>query len=113
GGKLIEEAGVRGGVAATGETLVTLPQDPTFYLANPAQFTADIAANSSFTPAGDGSFSQNVQRLGLYAEDSWRVLPELTVTYGIRYDTTFCPFDAAGPGPARKPFPPALHPPPS
>jgi hypothetical protein len=47
-------------------------------------------------PAGDGSFSQNVQRLGLYAEDSWRVTPKLTLNYGLRYDTTFGLFIASG-----------------
>ena len=50
----------------------------------------------SSTPAGNGSFSQNVQRLGLYAEDSWRVTPRLTVNYGLRYDTTFGLFTASG-----------------
>ena len=48
------------------------------------------------TPAGNGSFTQNVQRLGLYAEDSWRVTPRLTVNYGLRYDTTFGLFTASG-----------------
>ncbi len=45
--------------------------------------------NCTFTPAGDGSFSQNVQRLGLYAEDSWRVSHHLTVNYGLRYQNTW------------------------
>ena len=40
------------------------------------------------TPAANGSFSQNVQRLGFYGEDSWRVAPHLIVNYGLRYDTT-------------------------
>ena len=48
------------------------------------------------TPAGNGSFSQNVQRLGFYANDSWRVTPTLTVNYGLRYDTTFGLFQASG-----------------
>ena len=61
--------------------------------------------NSAFTPAGDGSFSQNVQRLGLYAEDSWRVTPRLTVNYGLRYDTTFGLFDASGRSQAQNPYP--------
>jgi len=68
GVNFIHEPVLSGALAATAETFVTLPENPTFYLANPAQFTADIAANSAFSPAGDGSFSQNVQRLGLYLE---------------------------------------------
>ena len=47
-------------------------------------------------PAGNGSFSQNVQRLGFYGHDSWRVTPTLTVNYGLRYDTTFGLFHASG-----------------
>ena len=50
----------------------------------------------SLPPAGDGSFSQNVQRLGFYAEDSWRVNSGLTMNYGLRYDTTFGLFIASG-----------------
>ncbi len=47
-------------------------------------------------PAGDGSFSQNVQRLGFYVEDSWRINAGLTINYGLRYDTTFGLFIASG-----------------
>jgi hypothetical protein len=104
GVNFIHEPVLSGALAATAETLVTLSQDPTFYLANPAQFTADVAANSAFTPAGDGSFSQNVQRFGLYAEDSWRVTLRLTVNYGLRYDTTFGLFNASGRSQSQNPF---------
>jgi hypothetical protein len=100
----IHEPVLSGALAATAETLVTLPEDPTFYLANPSQFTADIAAGSVFTPAGDGSFSQNVQRLGLYAQDSWRVTRRLTVNYGLRYETTFGLFTASGRSQSQNPF---------
>jgi Carboxypeptidase regulatory-like domain/TonB dependent receptor len=104
GVNFIHEPVLSGALAATSETLVTLPEDPTFYLANPAQFTADIATDSTSTPAGDGSFSQNVQRLGLYAEDSWRVTSRLTANYGLRYDTTFGLFDASGRSQAQNPY---------
>jgi hypothetical protein len=104
GVNFIHEPVLSGALADTAETLVTLPQDPTFYLANPAQFTADVAANSTFTPAGDGSFSQNVQRFGLYAEDSWRATSRLTVNYGLRYDTTFGLFNASGRSQSQNPF---------
>jgi hypothetical protein len=96
GVNFIHEPVLSGALTATKETLVTFPQDPAYYLANPAQFPIDYAVGSSFTPAGDGSFSQNVQRLGLYAEDSWRVTSRLTVNYGLRYDTTFGLFIASG-----------------
>ena len=48
------------------------------------------------TPAGYGGFNQNVQRLGIYAMDQWRVTPQLTINYGLRYDTTFGLFQASG-----------------
>ena len=106
----IHEPVLSGALAATAETLVSLPEDPTFYLANPSQFTADIAANKAFTPAGDGSFSQNVQRLGVYAEDSWRITPRLTLNYGLRYDTTFGLFNASGRSQSQNPYLLALDP---
>jgi Carboxypeptidase regulatory-like domain/TonB dependent receptor len=96
GVNFIHEPVLSGALTANAETLVTFPQDPTYYLANPAQFPIDYAAGSVFTPAGDGSFSQNVQRLGLYAEDSWRARSGLTINYGLRYDTTFGLFIASG-----------------
>jgi Carboxypeptidase regulatory-like domain/TonB dependent receptor len=110
GVNFIHEPVLSGALTATPETLVTLPEDPTFYLANPAQFTADIAAGSTFTPAGDGSFSQNVQRLGLYAEDSWRLTQRLTINYGLRYDTTFGLFTASGRSQAENPYLVSLDP---
>jgi hypothetical protein len=110
GVNFIHEPVLSGALAATSETLVTLPEDPTFYVANPAQFTADIATDSASTSAGDGSFSQNVQRLGLYAEDSWRVTSRLTANYGLRYDTTFGLFEASGRSQAQNPYLLALNP---
>ncbi len=96
GMNFIHEPVLSGALTANPETFVTFPQDPTYYLTNQAQFSVDYAAGSVATPASDGSFSQNVQRLGLYAEDSWHVTPSLTVNYGLRYDTTFGLFIASG-----------------
>jgi hypothetical protein len=96
GVNFIHEPVLSGALTANAETLVTFPQDPLYYLANPAQFTTDYQSGAVFTPATDGSFSQNVQRLGLYAEDSWRATSSLTVNYGLRYDTTFGLFIASG-----------------
>ncbi len=45
-------------------------------------------ANITDVGAGGGRFAQSVQRLGGYIEDSWRIRPNLTVNYGLRYDTT-------------------------
>ncbi|HEV2380105.1 MAG TPA: carboxypeptidase-like regulatory domain-containing protein [Terriglobia bacterium] len=100
----IHEPVLSGALSGTAENLTVFTMDPTFYLANPAQFSADLNCGASAlsgttctpTPASNGSFSQNVQRLGLYAENGWRETPQLTINYGVRYDTTFGLFEASG-----------------
>ena len=98
GVNFIHEPVLSGAFPGNQETLYTFPQDPTYYLANPGQFAADYAAGASTAPASDGSFSQNVQRLGLYAQDSWRVSRHFTVNYGLRWQTTFGLFTGSGHG---------------
>jgi hypothetical protein len=113
----IHEPVMSGALTSNAETLVSFVLDPTAYAANPQQFSTDLTAclptpspnvtpgtTCTSTPAGDGGFSQNVQRLGLYAEDSWRVTRSLTLNYGLRYDTTFGLFDASGRSQAQNPF---------
>ena len=92
----IHEPVLSGAFPGNQETLYSFPNDPTFYLTDPAQFTADYLAGAATIPAGDGSFSQSVQRLALYAEDSWRVTPHLTVNYGLRWQTTYGLFTGSG-----------------
>jgi TonB dependent receptor len=80
--------------------------DPTYYAANPGvfgvftpqctNFTASDGSTCSYTPAGNGAFSQNVQRLAFYGEDSWRVTQRLTFNYGLRYQTTWGLFTGEG-----------------
>ncbi len=96
GVNFIHEPVLGGAFPGNAETLYTFPQDPSYYAANPAQFSVDYAAGAASTPASDGSFSQNVQRLALYAQDSWRVTPHLTFNYGLRYQSTFGLFTASG-----------------
>jgi hypothetical protein len=108
GVNFIHEPVLGGAFPGNQETLVTFPQDPTEYLSNPAQFSADLAAGAVTTPAADGSFSQNVQRLALYAEDSWRVSSHLTLNYGLRWQTTFGLFTASGRSQAENPSLPLL-----
>ena len=101
----IHEPVLSGAFPGQAETLYVLTENPTFYLTNPGQLTAELNCLPPFdgtncqttaTPAGNGNFSQNVQRLGLYVMDSWRMTPQVTVNYGLRYDTTFGLFQASG-----------------
>jgi hypothetical protein len=96
GVNFIHEPVLAGAFPGNQETLYSFPNDPTFYLANPEQFPIDYVNGASTTPANDGSFYQRVQRLGLYAQDSWRLSRHLTLNYGLRWQTTFGLFTASG-----------------
>ncbi|MGH9432508.1 MAG: carboxypeptidase regulatory-like domain-containing protein [Terriglobia bacterium] len=100
----IHEPVLSGALPGSAEDLTVFPLDPANYLADPQQFSVDRVCGPTATPGAtcmstspsDGSFSQDVQRLGVYAEDSWRAIPGLTINYGLRYDTTFGLFTASG-----------------
>jgi hypothetical protein len=104
GVQFIHEPVLSGALPGSAENLSVFPLDPTDYLGNPAQFTADLTcapnatpgASCTSTPASNGSFSQNVQRLGLWVQDDWHVTSRFVVNYGLRYDTTFGLFLASG-----------------
>ncbi len=96
GVNFIHEPVLSGAFPGNQETLYSFPEDPTFYLTNPGQFPIDYAAGASTTHESDGHFSQNVQRLALYAQDSWRVSRHLTFNYGLRWQSTFGLFTASG-----------------
>ncbi|WP_433982898.1 TonB-dependent receptor [Tunturiibacter empetritectus] len=95
GVNFIHEPVLGGAFPNSTETLFQLPQNPTYYLSNPSQFSTDLLAGATTSNLG-GSFSQNVQRLALYAQDSWRVSPSLTFNYGLRYSTSFGLFNGSG-----------------
>ncbi|MGB0046840.1 MAG: hypothetical protein WBP70_05225, partial [Terriglobales bacterium] len=109
----IHEPVLSGAFASTAETLAQYVNDPTYYIQNPGvfgtftpqciNFTTSDGSTCTYTPGGNGNFSQNVQRLAFYAEDSWRVSHHLTVNYGLRYQTTFGLFNASGQSQAANP----------
>jgi hypothetical protein len=97
GVNFIHEPVLGGAFPGNQETLYAFPQDPIFYLSQPpGVFTADRAAGATSTLASDGRFLQNIQRLALYAQDSWRISRHFTLNYGLRYQTTFGLFIASG-----------------
>jgi hypothetical protein len=101
---LIHEPVMSGALSGAAENLTVFPMDPAGYLSDPQQFAVDLACGATATagttcvntPAANGSFSQNLQRVGFYAQDSWRVTPHVDVNYGVRYDTSFGLFMASG-----------------
>lgn len=98
GVNFIHEPVLSGAFPGNTETLFQLPNDPTYYLQNQdtlAQFTTDRLAGESTSNLG-GGFAQNVQRVAFYGEDSWRATQNLTVNYGLRYNTTFGLLTASG-----------------
>ena len=93
----IHEPVLSGRISDNPETLFTLPNDPSFYVANPGALAVDLSDPANVTESGgNGRFAQNVQRLGFYAQDSWRIRPNFTLNYGLRYDTTFGLFNSNG-----------------
>jgi len=95
GVNFIHEPVLGGAFPSNTETLYQLPENPVYYLANPTQFTADLANGTSTSNLG-GPFSQNIQRLALYAQDSLHLSRQLTVNYGFRYSTTYGLFTGSG-----------------
>ena len=94
GANFIHEPVLGGAFPNTSETLYTLPENPTFYIGDQAQFLTDRAAGASSSGIDGGGFAQDVQRLAFYAQDSWHVR-DLTLNYGLHYSTTFGLFHAS------------------
>ena len=102
----IHEPVLSGAFAGTAETLAQYVNNPTYYTQNPGSFgtftpgcvnfNPSDGSTCTYTPASNGSFSQNVQRLALYAEDSWRIKPNFTFNYGLRWQSTWGLFEASG-----------------
>jgi hypothetical protein len=102
GVNLMHEPVLGGTFPSNTETLYQFPQNPDYYVSNPSQFKADLAAGVSTSNLG-GGFAQNVQRLAFYAEDSWRLAHGLTLNYGARWSGTFGLLDGSGRSQAANP----------
>jgi len=98
GVNFIHEPVLGGAFPGNDETLYQFTQNPDYYTASAehlSHFTSDMQAGASTTNLG-GGFSQRVERLALYAQDSFRVSKNLTVNYGLRYSATFGLLNASG-----------------
>ncbi len=115
----IHEPVLGGAFASTAEQFIQYPSNPDCYINPPGADCGgitsplpfyDVAASAqcnpapdpssgitcTYTPSSDGSFSQNVQRLAFYGEDSWRVSHRFTLNYGLRYQRSFGLFEGSG-----------------
>jgi Carboxypeptidase regulatory-like domain/TonB dependent receptor len=102
GANIIHEPVLGGSFPGNAETLYTFPQDPSFYLGHPYEFATDLADGAASSTLG-GGFSQNIQRVAVYAQDSWRVSPRFTLNYGLRWSGTWGLFTASGRSQAQNP----------
>ncbi len=74
---------------------------------SPAQYVQDVffsdipsaqVGNLLFNQVQAGSGTTLLfNNLGVFAQDTWRVTPSLTFTYGLRWDVDFAPSSASGP----------------
>jgi hypothetical protein len=94
GVNFIHEPVLDGAFPGNTETLYKFPQNPTYYLSDITQFTSDRIAGASQSNLG-GGFSQNIQRLAWYGQDSWQLARGLTFNYGLRYSTTYGLFNGS------------------
>jgi outer membrane receptor protein involved in Fe transport len=65
------------------------------FLDVPSFETGALVGSDTVQNMGDTLLFTN---LSAFAQDTWRVIPRLTLTYGLRWDTDFSPSALSGPG---------------
>jgi hypothetical protein len=61
----------------------------------PSAEIGDLNGGGSVTSGRNATFL--LRNLSLFAQDTWRIIPSLTLTYGLRWDVDFAPTSLNGP----------------
>jgi len=76
-------------------------RDPAQYIQEPLFLDVPSASAGDMLEGIVSSFVKTpvlLRNLGAFAQDTWRITPRLTATYGIRWDIDFAPSTTSGPG---------------
>jgi hypothetical protein len=74
--------------------------DPNLYTQNLVFLDVPSTEAGNFLFGSVGGFEKAnllFQNIGLFAQDTWRIAPRLTLTYGIRWDVDVAPHTTSGP----------------
>ena len=73
---------------------------PALYTQEPIYLNVSAASANNLLAAdifAARSSELQLQNLGVFAQDTWRVMPRLALTYGVRWDVDFAPSSVSGP----------------